>query len=118
MDKLKNWIQENIHKMDLDEPNAAAWDRIKLDLSKPTESDPLKNIIAENKKELEIETPDAGSWEEISRLIAAKKTTSLTPIKRILIYVSAACIITIIGLGVFGYFNNVQTNPDKDVTKK
>ncbi len=72
MDKLKKRIQENIHKMDVDEPNAATWNRIKRGLSKPAESDPLKNIIAENKNELEIETPDTESWAKISRFIAAK----------------------------------------------
>lgn len=118
MDKLKNWIQENIHKMDLDEPNADTWDRIKQGLSKPAESDPLKNIIAENKNELEIETPDPQTWAEISRFIAAKKPTPIHPIKRILIYVSVACIVTIISLGVFKYVNVVKTNPDNNLTKK
>ena len=118
MDKLKKRIQENIHKMDVDEPNAATWNRIKLGLSKPAESDPLKNIIAENKNELEIETPDAESWEKISRFIAAKKPVPKQRIKRILIYLSAACIVTIISLGVFRYMNVVQINPDNDVTKK
>jgi|GEM_PF-741440 len=118
MDKLKNWIQENSHKMDVEEPKAATWDLIKRSLSKPIESDPLKNIIAENKNELEIEIPDAESWEKISRSVVAKKPAPAQRIKRILIYVSAACIITIISLGVFRYFNDAQTNSDKDVTKK
>jgi len=118
MDKLKNRIQENIHKMDLDDPNAATWDRIKRGLSKTAESDPLKNIIAESKNELEIETPNAESWEKISRSIAAKNPAPIQGIKRMLVYVSAACIITIISLGVFRYMHVVQIKPDNDVTKK
>jgi hypothetical protein len=117
MDKLKNKIQENIHKMDVDEPNAAAWDRLKKLLSNSLESDPLKTQIAENKNQLEVETPNAQSWEEISRLISAKKPAPVRRIKRNLIYLSAACIITIICFGVLRYLSAVKTNRGKEVVK-
>jgi len=119
MDKLKKRIQENIHKMDIDEPNAATWNYIKQGLSKPIESDPLKNIIAENKNELEIETPDAKSWEKISNRIKAKKPAYVQHIqKRIFYYLSAACILVVIGLGIFRYMNNVPKNQAQSFANK
>jgi hypothetical protein len=118
MDKLKNWIQENIHKMDVDEPNAATWNHLKRGLSKSAESDPLKNHITENKNKLEIDIPDEASWEKISRFISAKRRMPVQRIKKSLIYLSAACIITIICLGVFRYINTVEPNLGKEIVKR
>jgi hypothetical protein len=118
MGKLKKWIQENSLKMDIEEPNAATWDSLKHRLSPTKEEDSLKHHIAENQNKLQIETPNAQSWEEISRYISAKKTRPVRAVKRTLVYLSAACIITIISLGVFRYVNDTQTNPDNEVVKK
>ena len=119
MDKLKKWIQENNHKMDVEEPNAAAWDNLKQGLSKPAKTDPLKAHIAENKNELEIETPGIQAWKEISSSISTKKPAHIQHIKkRIFYYLSAACILVIIGVGVFRYINAVPINQDQDVAKK
>ena len=118
MDKLKNWIQKNSHKMDVEEPNPLAWDRLKQSLSKPAKSDPLKAHIAQNKNELEIETPDIKAWEEISGFISAKKPVPLQRIKKSLIYLSAACILVIISLGVLRYMNVMQPNQHETVAKK
>ena len=49
MDKLKTRIQENIHKMDIEEPNAATWDGLKRKLSQITQDDSLKNILPKTK---------------------------------------------------------------------
>ena len=62
MDKLKTRIQENIHKMDIEEPNAATWDGLKRKLSQITQDDSLKKHIAENQNQFEIESPNAQSW--------------------------------------------------------
>lgn len=118
MDKLKKRIQEHIHKMDVESPNDATWDSLKQKLSPSTENDPLKSHIAENQNKLEIETPGAHSWEEISRYISAKKSKPVQRLKRSLIYLSAACVITIISLGVFRYLNDFQTKPGDDVSGK
>ena len=119
MDKLKKWIQENSHKMDVEEPNAAAWDSLKQVLSKSAKTDPLKAHIAENKNELEIETPGVQAWEEISSSISTKKPAHIQHIqKRIFYYLSAACILVIISLGIFQYMNDVPVNQDRDVAKK
>jgi hypothetical protein len=118
MDNLKKRIQENIHKMNVDEPDAATWDRLKQGLSKHEEIDPLKDHISVNKNKLEIETPHAQTWEEIRGGMAAKEQVPVLRIKRLLIYLSAACIITITSLGVFRYISVVPVRPGNEVGKK
>lgn len=119
MDKLKNWIQENIHQMDVEEPNAALWDRLKQGLSKPAKHDPLKTHIAENRNELEIETPGMQAWKKISSSISTQKPAHVQHIKkRIFYYLSAACVLFIIGLGVFRYVRDVPVRQGEEVAKK
>ena len=90
MDKLKIWIQKNGHKMDVEEPNASAWDTLKRNLSNQKEKDLLKQHLAENKNELEVETPGAHSWEKISNSIKAKNPARAQHIqKRIFYYLVA-----------------------------
>lgn len=118
MDKLKNWIQENIHQMDVEEPNAALWDRLKQGLSKPAKHDPLKTHIAENRNELEIETPAVQAWKKISSSISTQKPAHVQHLKkRIFYYLSAACVLFIIGLGVFRYVRDVPARQGEEVVK-
>lgn len=117
MDKLKNWLQQNGHEMDIDEPNAAAWDRLKKKLATHSGSDQLKNHIAGNRDELEIEIPHAQLWNKITSSIKTEKPAHVYRIKRTLIYLSAACTITIISLGVFRYVATDRIDHDVELAK-
>jgi hypothetical protein len=117
MDKLKNWIRENNDKMDIDVPNATVWDRLKKNLSKHSDSDQLKKYIAEKQDELQIEIPHAQSWNKISSSVKTKKPRHVYGIKRTLVYLSAACIIAIISLGIFRYVNTDRIDHDVELAK-
>lgn len=118
MDKLKNKIQENIHDMDLDQPSAQSWDKIKNSLSKNAESDLLKKHISRNKAELDIETPDAAAWEHIQESVTGQKHTPVKSFRKVLIYISAAaCIMVIIAVSVLWNRKDNQTMPPQAETE-
>lgn len=116
MDKLKSKIQEHIDQLNVDEPNAATWACIKNNLSETDEKDLLKKYVTENKDKLNIEAPDVKSWERISKAIAIGRQQYVPRIKKGMLYLSAACIIVIISLGVLRYIS--QRNNEHDIPYK
>jgi hypothetical protein len=110
MDKLKNKIQEQADQMNVDEPNAATWNAIKNNLSGLKQGDLLKEHIAENKNQLDIEIPATGLWENIKNKENEKPVYVLRIRKRML-YLSAACILVMVSIGIVRY-------SFKDSTKK
>ena len=116
MDKLKMRIQEKGHEMDIDHPSALAWENIKSKLSSD-ENDSLKNHLAANSEGLEIETPDLHTWEKISQAISGKPKRIHTIRKR-MTYLSAACIIIVVCLGIIRNVNSVVPKQEPVIAAK
>jgi len=102
--------------LNVDEPNAATWADTKNNLSESNEKDLLKNYVTENKDKLNIEAPDVESWERISKVIAIGRQQYVLRIKKGMMYLSAACIIVIVSLGVLQYTS--QRNNEHDIPYK
>jgi hypothetical protein len=116
MDKLKNKIQEHIDQLNVDEPTFATWAGIKNKLSESNEKDLLKSYVTENKDKLNIEAPDVESWERISKVIAIGRQQYVLRTKKLMLYLSAACIMVIVSLGVLRYIS--QPNNEHDIPYK
>jgi hypothetical protein len=114
MDKLKMRIQEKSHEMDIDQPSVSAWENLKSQL-RSTEFDTFKNHIAANSEELDIEMPQPHTWEKIGQAISRKPGRIYTIRKR-LIYLSAACIIVVIGLGITRNINKGALEQEPVIT--
>ena len=108
------WIREKSQEMDIDQPKADTWNHIESRLWGAQNEDSLKDRIAEHKSEFDIDIPTAESWQEIKTAIL-RKGEQQPGIKRILIYLSAACIITIISLGIFRLINVDAVRPNTEV---
>jgi hypothetical protein len=117
MDKLKNKIHEQIDQLNVDEPNVTTWADIKKNLPAPETDDLLKNYIAENKNELNIEVPDAQSWERINRVITVERKQHVLTIKKGMLYLSAACIIVIVSVGMLQHMKADKTNQNHEVVQ-
>ncbi|MBO9684819.1 MAG: hypothetical protein J7502_19465, partial [Flavisolibacter sp.] len=116
MDKLKNKIQEQIDQLNVDEPNVSTWADIKNNLPAP-EDDLLKSCITENKNGLNIEAPDAQSWERINRVITVERQQHVLTIKKRMLYLSAACIIVVVSVGMLQHMKADKTHQNHEVVQ-
>ena len=82
MDKLKTRIQENIHKMDIEEPNAATWDGLKRKLSQITEVDSLKKTYCRKPKPIRNRKPQCTILGRNQQIYFSKKTGACTTYKK------------------------------------
>jgi hypothetical protein len=116
MDKLKNKIQDQRDQMNVDEPNAATWNAIKNSLSGLKDGDLLKEHIAENKNRLDIEIPAPELWSGIKKS-RIEKPVYVLHIKKRMVYLSAACILVILSLGIVRYIYSFKTSTKDEIVQ-
>jgi hypothetical protein len=106
MDKLKQYIQDNLNQLDADSPMEGFWDTIGNQLVLG-DNDPLKAHINRNLPELDIETPAVASWSPIEDVLSRKTQPKVVSIKRSWLY-AAACCLVLMWLGIVLYLNKTS----------
>lgn len=115
MDKLKQHIQDNLDKLDIDHPKENCWNSISSNLAGDTDS--FKNHIDQHAAELEIESPAVDTWDRIRSAIATNKPAKVIGINKKWWY-AAACLLVLIGMGVLVYVNRPGKKIDDTIVKE
>lgn len=102
MDKLKQYIQENLEKLDADSPKEGLWDTISNHLA-PENNDLLKDHISRYSPDLDIETPSVAAWDRIEDALS-RKPARVVSIRKTWLY-AAACCLVLMGIGIAFYVN-------------